>query len=663
MWTPENSMFKQPVYLGDIQWLIEQFENLPTEKLSLRVSEWAEKKRYLPPEVSDDPGQWDNSFMPFLTEIMDNLGPDSPARDIVLMKPRQIGATTGPIENWIGYIIDVDPAPTMYLTGSEALAKASIEVKLDRMIEYAGLEGKIRGNVRSGRKLSGNTTTRKDFAGGFLLSYGAQSTAKIKGISIKYLILDEVEELPVSLRKQGSVIQLALSQQMAYDKTRKTFYSSTPGETDGAIHILFKKGDQRYYYVPCRYCGYMQVLTFHGRRDDGKAYGIYYEFEDDRLLLSSVEYRCKNCLKGWREYDKYDFLNAGEWRPTDTPVHPFFYSYKLDSLYSPKFSWESLVQSWLTCWDEKSQKIIDVDALKVFMNTKRGDPFEDRSEGVSYDRVIHFRRQIYTKGEIPNTHAIVETGSPVLFLTAGADVHKNNISVEIKGWCVNNCSYSIDWLIFEGDTENLQSPAWLKFANLIENGMWVADDGKEYNIVLTLIDASYRTDEVYEFCSSFREGLFPIMGRDTPPRNARLRQFDSYTKHDLTAYNVTVTLYKNRVAGWLRRDWNTGEMQPAGYPNFPQDYRDDFFKQFDAEVRREKFKKNGARIGFVWELKKSNLPNHSWDCFIYNAAAHDMVCFNINSEILGQDRFDNDAFWTYVWENQYFFYDPLKKST
>jgi len=353
-----EKLLEGPVNLGDVEWLIDQISRLPDDKISLRVSEWAEKNRYLPSELTEDPGPWDNSFMPFLTEIMDDLGPDSPARDIGVMKSRQMGITTGPIENWIGYIIDIDPGPTMYLTASDKVSKISIEVKLDRMISSSNIEHKIRGTVRSGRKLSGNTSSRKDFLDGFLLNSGGQSTASLKGISIKYLIIDELDEIPSALKQQGSVVELAKSQQMAYDKTRKTFYSSTPILMNGPIHKIFKSGDQRYYYVPCQFCGYEQILEFHGRREDGEAYGIYYEVEkENRLIFSSVEYRCKNCLKGWKNTDKYDFLNAGEWRPTETPIHPFFYTYYLDGLYSPKFSWESLVQSWLTCWNENKRRI------------------------------------------------------------------------------------------------------------------------------------------------------------------------------------------------------------------------------------------------------------------------------------------------------------------
>ena len=66
-------------------------------------------------------------------------------------------------------------------------------------------------------------------------------------------------------------------------------------------------------------------------------------------------------------------------------------------------------------------------------------------------------------------------------------------------------------------------------------------------------------------------------------------------------------------------------------------------------------------LGFVWMLRKSNLPNHTWDCFVYNAAALDMICYEINLTDLGEDRINYEAFWEHIWKNEIFFYNALDK--
>lgn len=98
-------------------WLAEQFDGLTVELDHLTPSEWAEKRRYLPPSVAAMPGYYRFETTPYLREIVDCLSVDSPIREVALMKGVQIGATVGVLENAIGYAIDfVKTAPVMLVT-------------------------------------------------------------------------------------------------------------------------------------------------------------------------------------------------------------------------------------------------------------------------------------------------------------------------------------------------------------------------------------------------------------------------------------------------------------------------------------------------------------------------------------------------------------------
>jgi len=417
-------MSRNPPYLDDIRWLQARISKLPTSRKVSLISKWAERKRYLSGALTSRPGPWSNSYAPYTVEIMDCLVPDNPIKEVGWMKAGQIAATTAVLENWWGYVIDEEPAPCLYITGSEEMAKSGVEIRIDRMLDSADLWDKIQGTGKKTRK-TGNTVSRKDFRGGFLLTYGGKSTAKMKQTSVKYLAMDELEELPLFLGKQGDPIALARVRQRSFEHDRKTLYLSTPTTIDGPIHKIFKLGDQRFFNVPCKYCGFEQVLIFRGTRDDGKRYGIYYELDDDFLLIyDSVEYRCQNCLKGWKNFDKTDFLPAGKWIPTAKPRRRLMRTYHLGGEYSPEgnYSWESMVEDWLDCWDPRTQRIFDVENLKVFQNTGRGLPFEERGESPKFERVIQYRRSVYMRNEIPNTRIMQETGSVGLLATAAFDV-------------------------------------------------------------------------------------------------------------------------------------------------------------------------------------------------------------------------------------------------
>ncbi|MCP4677080.1 MAG: hypothetical protein GY854_16510, partial [Deltaproteobacteria bacterium] len=267
--------------------------------------------------------------------------------------------------------------------------------------------------------------------------------------------------------------------------------------------------------------------------------------------------------------------------------------------------------------------------------------------------------------EIPNAIILQETGSVGLMVTAAFDIHKSWIAVEIKLWTAGGRSYSLDWRRLEGETDNLQSESWNAVRDIVENETWKADDGKIYPVAFSLIDAGYRTHNVYNFVSKYpvtppavMGKVSAIMGRETPPKTAEMPQFSDYQskKYGITAYNVNSTIYKDRLAVNLRRDWNTGDLQPLGYCNFPSEYGDDFFRQYEAEEKKEKKYTSNSKTRFVWS-PKPNSENHAWDCGYYNLVAVDMICYEINKYYLDTERIDYSAFWAYIAENKLFYQD------
>jgi len=221
---------------------------------------------------------------------------------------------------------------------------------------------------------------------------------------------------------------------------------------------------------------------------------------------------------------------------------------------------------------------------------------KEHVENLTFEDIIKHRRDVYFINEIRNKVALKETGSVVLLLTASVDVHKEWLGVEIKGWCGSLQSYSIDWRRLEGDTSDLNSPSWRQLRNIIENEIWEADDGKKYYINQTVIDSSYQSEAVYTFCGEYSDKVNALRCCDMPPKTARMIQFSQHKKKGTPAYDVTVTLYKGLLAAWLRQDWNAGEFQPMGYPNYPSDYGDDYFRQYEAEQKKAKINKDGKLL-------------------------------------------------------------------
>jgi phage terminase large subunit GpA-like protein len=649
--------------MRDAQWLDEAVGGLTDEVLRLLMSEWAAAERYLPPELTSKPGAWDNNYTPYLTEPMDCLSANSATRKVVVMKGAQIGATTGLIENNIGYTIKHDPSGMLYVSADKELTKMGVEVKVDRMLASCGLKDRIQSADEGSRK-TGNTSSKKEFPGGFLLAVGAQNPGKLRSMSVKKMLLDELDGFPDKLGNEGDPVKIAEQRTKAFEAVRSILYLSTPLVTQTSkINKLYKRGDQRKYFVPCKECNHMQPLVWQGKKEDGSKYGVTFDVTDKGVLIEdSVGYICENCGGIWRNYDKAWFLPRGEWRPTADTQERGLRSYHMPGMLSPPgmCSWTGMVYDYLDAWDAVAGRVKDIEALKTFYNTGLGLPWEERGEAPKYEVIVSHRRLDYSRSEVPNGMALIETGAPVVLLTCAVDVHKTRLDVEIIGWCVHGRSYSIDWRHLEGDTDDTDSPGspWTALREIIEREVFVADDDRKYQVQLTLVDAGYKTDTVYQFCKEYETGVYPIMGRDAPPKHARFREFDDYdNKMGARSFNINVTLYKDRLAAWLKRDWYEGELQPVGYPNYPQDYGDDYFREYEAESKKEKLNsKTNQRMGFYWVKTSPNAPNHAWDCRVYNMAALDIIVFTVCSTELGIDAIDYNTFWEWAVAEQPYSY-------
>jgi phage terminase large subunit GpA-like protein len=128
-------------------------------------------------------------------------------------------------------------------------------------------------------------------------------------------------------------------------------------------------------------------------------------------------------------------LERGEWRatfPERTTV-----GFHLNALYSPiglGRSW-----AWLAARFEEVKR--DPARLKVFVNTRLGECYEDPDERLDWEELKQ-RAEPYALRAIPRG---------CLVLTAGVDVQKDRLEVQVVGWGRNEQAWVIDWSILAGD--------------------------------------------------------------------------------------------------------------------------------------------------------------------------------------------------------------------
>jgi phage terminase large subunit GpA-like protein len=456
----------------------------------LTVSEWADRYRVLSQRASSEPGRWRTERTPYLREIMDCLSPASPVQRVALMKGAQIGGTECG-NCWIGYGIHQAPGPMMAVAPTVELAKRNSKQRIDPLIEESEV---LRERVKERRSRdSGNTVLSKEFPGGVLILTGANSAVGLRSMPARYLFLDEVDGYPGDVEGEGDPILLAERRSATFQRRKILLVSTPKTKSLSRVQREYEASDQRRYFVPCPHCGERQTLELANLRwPEGRP--------------REAEYACTHCGAPIGERYKTWMIEQGAWRPT-APGDGRTAGFHLSSLYSPVgwLSWADAAEMY-----EQAQKTPDL--MKGFVNTVLGLPFEEEAEAPEWQR-LYERREGYRIG------IVSERG---LFLTAGADVQKDRIEVEVVAWGRGEESWSVDYHLIEGDTARAE--VWAKLDALLARD-WPHASGHTLPIRVMCVDAGYATQDVYAWVRRHPQASWgPAGAAARQPRTAGCRR-------------------------------------------------------------------------------------------------------------------------------------------
>lgn len=574
----------------------------------LRVSEWADQHRRLPSKSSAEPGPWRTARTPYLREILDALSATSPVDELVMMFAAQTGKSET-LLNELGYIVDHAPGPTLFVQPTVDTAKRFSKQRIDPLFTSTPrLAGKV-AEVKT--RDTRSSMLLKEFMGGVLIITGANSAVGLRSMPARYLLLDEIDGYPSDVDNEGDPISLAEARQRTFAR-RKTVKASTPTIAGAsAIETAYNATDRRRYFVPCPLCGAYQVLAF------------------QRLTWSKLDlepeaavYLCEHCEGRIEERHKTELLAAGEWRATaEGPTDPRVRGYHLSALYAPVgwLSWGQIAKQWV-----KVHK--DPDKLRVFTNTVLGETWVEKGEAPEW-RPLYDRREGYQLGTVPRGG---------LFLTAGVDVQKDRLIVEIVAWGRGKESWSIDYGVLPGNTADLTDAGpWGQLDALLARA-FPHELGAELTVRMLAVDSGYNTSEVYTWARKYPmsrviavkgwESGGALIGAPSPVEiNLRGRR----PQRGYKVWPVVGGIAKGELYGFLRLEAPTeeGVALPPGWCHFPE-YDDDYFRQLTAEQLVSRKNKRGYTV-MAWSLIPGR-ENHVLDARVYARAAATLV---------GLDRF------------------------
>ncbi len=574
---------------------------------TLAVSEWADRHRVLSPRGSAEPGRYRTSRTPYMRAIMDALSPAHPARRVVVMKAAQVGFTEAG-NNWIGYVIHHAPGPMLAVQPTVELAKRFSRQRVDPLIAESP---SLRERVRPARSRdAGNTVLSKEFPAGILVITGANSAVGLRSMPARFLFLDEVDAYPPSADEEGDPVALAEARTRTFSWRAKVFLGSTPTiHGVSRIEREYEASDRRRYFVPCPSCGHMQWLRFERLRwEKGKP--------------ETAHYVCEGCEGRIEEHHKTAMLEAGEWRTTAEAEDAGTIGFHLSALYSP-IGW----MSWAQIARMSEQASTD-EARRSFKNGVLGETWVETGEAPDWQR-IYERRETWPNGTVP---------AGALFLTAGADVQKDRIEVDVWAWGRGLESWLIDHVVIEGGPE--KSETWAKLDKLLGR-TWMHAGGAALGLARLAIDTGYETPAVYAWARRAGFGqVAPVKGvegfnRSAPvsgPTYVDSTEHGKKVRRGARLWTVAVSTFKSETYRYLRLDRPTDEERtegarfPAGTVHLPSWTDAEWVKQLVAEQLVTVTTKRGfARL----EWQKLRERNEALDCRTYARAA---------AWILGADR-------------------------
>jgi len=570
----------------------------------LNVSEWADTHRHLSQNASGEPGPWRTERTPYLREIMNCLSPSSPVEKVVFMKGAQIGGTEAG-NNWIGYVIHHAPGPMLAVQPTVEMAKRWSKQRVAGLIDNTPV---LRERVKEARSRdSGNTVQSKEFPGGILVMTGANSAVGLRSMPVRYLFLDEVDAYDFDVDGEGDPVSLASQRTITFGN-RKIFLVSTPTiQGFSRIELEYEASDRRRWWVPCPECREYQVL------DEKRL-----QWPKDKP--EEAAYFCEHCGVAIPSYKKAWMNSRGIWR-AENPLSAIA-GFWLSGLNSPWLTWAQIAERKAAAKDDA--------AMKVYVNTIEARTWAESGEAPEWQR-LYDRREDYPI-------AVVPKGG--IFLTAGVDVQKDRLEVEIVAWGHERESWSIDYRVFPGDPN--REEVWKNIDDLLEETFPDAE-GVELPVYRLAVDTGYATSAVYTWVRKKQtERVIPVKGTNKTSAPLGAVSHEDVTvqgkkkRRGFMVWPVGSSFCKSEFYGFLRKNKPTdeqleaGEPFPSGYCHFPK-YPEEFFRQLTAE-RLVTVK---DRRGFPYrEWRQIRERNEALDCRVYARAAASSV---------GIDRFTDKA--------------------
>jgi phage terminase large subunit GpA-like protein len=568
----------------------------------LAPSEWATRYRRLPESSAARGALWSNDAQPALVGIMD-AATEPGVREIVLVKAAQCGGSET-IANLLGYFIHLAPCPVLLAHPTYDGVVEWIKETFDDVVRATP---ELRARVRDRRAPRGDhqgesTISLKRFPGGYLAGVGGNSPNAYARRSCRVVIADDASRLPASVGEEGDPASL-LRQRTETWPDSLCIFVSTPTLDDDIIDQAWQRSDQRRFHLTCRACGLEDYVTW----NDPRRFHVVYEGEDP----NTARLACP-CGARYDEAERRELVRAGRWLATaqgQAGCAGFHLPRTISLLGNATLP--NLVSGWLAARKEGRE------ALRTFVNTALGEPWEERDSPKIEPHVLLGRRERYDAGDVPAAAAV---------LTAGVDVQANRLELQVVAWAERLERWVIAYETIAGDPRRAET--WEELSRRLA-APYNHPTGHLLTVHATCVDSGYLADEVYGFALANRHRrVFATKGESHGGERPLFMGFADVTYGKKNARPVplgrlNVDAGKAELSAALNLPPGKPDSAQPGAVHFGEFLGEDYFVQLTSEHRERYYVRGVAHERWV---KKEGARNESWDTLIYARAAFDALC-------------------------------------
>ncbi|MGI2098995.1 terminase gpA endonuclease subunit [Shewanella glacialipiscicola] len=566
------------------------------------AAEWATSNRRMPPG-SPIPGPFNTASTPYMIPVCIAFA-DPRYNKITFVMGTQMGKSAT-MQNVIGWKLDDEPAPIIYVGPTESNINNVVEPKIVEMFQEAKSLW-----IKFDKKSSKH---KKRIAGVSLRFAWAGSATELASDSAVITLVDELDRPDENATGEGDLAEIAEARGDAYTDSKLGLTSTpthgkvtaTPHPETGLIHwgvsdkgkvsspiwLQWEKGTRHEWSVPCPDCDEYfiprsELLWWPGIGTDDECTPAQAAKEAKLICPHCGTQIADSKRKGMNE--KGVAIAPGQsavgvnghviitqnGQDQIVPYHSLLgtadennhFSLWVSGLcsFSAKKSYGFLARKLL-----EALKSGNPNSLLTVYNTGFGEIYAIAGEAPEWEEVYALR-STYSSGQVP-------VGFDQLICTV--DVQKNRLYYVIRAWRPGMSSRLVEWGEVWGDTDKPE--VWNELAEFLDQE-W---DG--HKIQLMCVDAGFRTDEVLAFVRRFKGRVRALMGFERLPKPFRLVRLEVDKKgktrlHGDKRWDFDTTLAKAWVHNRVR--WPKGK---EGDWLIPADITEEYCRHIVAEEFNE----------------------------------------------------------------------------